>query len=142
LPLSKLVAAVVLPFVGVVCIMLGIIYTVTLVMEAVMPTCTSYVNQYNGVTMLRCSGLSTDLGLLTATLFVLGLMSIRIGRRCLPSSSKTSEPDAQKQATVIHTIEEPEAKSEPTKATMYCSQCGAVIQRDSKFCKECGTKQV
>jgi len=29
---------------------------------------------------------------------------------------------------------------ELAKTVMYCSQCGAVIPRDSKFCKECGTK--
>ena len=30
--------------------------------------------------------------------------------------------------------------SKPAKAIMYCNQCGAVISRDSKFCKECGAK--
>jgi hypothetical protein len=33
-----------------------------------------------------------------------------------------------------------EIRPELPKTTMYCSQCGAVISRDSKFCKECGTK--
>ena len=28
-----------------------------------------------------------------------------------------------------------------SKSNMYCTQCGAVISRDSKFCKECGSNQ-
>jgi predicted GH43/DUF377 family glycosyl hydrolase/predicted RNA-binding Zn-ribbon protein involved in translation (DUF1610 family) len=49
----------------------------------------------------------------------------------------TSKPEKQ----VAHTAEVKEAVPiSVAKTTMYCPQCGAVISRDSKFCKECGTK--
>ncbi len=139
-PLSRVIAAVVLPFMGGVCLLLGIVNAIPLIVEAIMPTCTSYVNQYNGATMSTCSGFPIDLGAYTA-LVILGLLLIRMGRRFTPFKPKASEPDVQEQAAVIQTDIEPGAKSKPTKATMYCSQCGAVIPRGSKFCKECGTKQ-
>ena len=43
-----------------------------------------------------------------------------------------------------HVAETPEIKevSASGKTMMYCTQCGAVVPRDSKFCKECGTKQI
>ena len=66
----------------------------------------------------------------------------RSRRRIRRSKPKveTVTPDTEKQ--VAQTPEIKEAKPpEPVKTIMYCTQCGAVISRDSKFCKECGTKQ-
>ena len=48
------------------------------------------------------------------------------------------EPESQvAQTAVVKEVKPPK----PAKTTMYCTQCGAVISRDSKFCKECGSKQ-
>ena len=49
----------------------------------------------------------------------------------------TPEPENQ----VVQPAETKAKTSEPVKTTMYCTQCGAVVPRDSKFCKECGAKQ-
>lgn len=59
-------------------------------------------------------------------------------RRSKPKD-ETVTPEPEKQ--VVQTAEVKEVKpSTPAKTIMYCNQCGAVISRDSKFCKECGTK--
>jgi hypothetical protein len=52
---------------------------------------------------------------------------------------ETVTPEPERQVTA----EVKEAKPpKPAKTTMYCTQCGAVVPRDSKFCKECGAGQI
>ena len=69
-------------------------------------------------------------------------------RRTKPKAETTSEVE---QVSVTPSTETAEGPTEPVVAPsesvvappnpiMYCSQCGAVISRDSKFCKECGAK--
>jgi hypothetical protein len=58
------------------------------------------------------------------------------------SKVKTFTPTTERQAAAQTTeIKEAETTSARPKTTMYCNQCGAVVSRDSKFCKECGAKQ-
>jgi len=62
-----------------------------------------------------------------------------------------SESDTVVVPTAESTIETPTVKAEepktepsipkPDKTQMFCTQCGAKITRDSKFCKECGAGQ-
>jgi hypothetical protein len=47
------------------------------------------------------------------------------------TSKPTSTPPAQTR----------KAETQTSASTMFCSQCGARITRDSKFCKECGSDQ-
>jgi hypothetical protein len=44
--------------------------------------------------------------------------------------------------TAKPSLETEKTKQSQVRTIMYCSQCGAQITRDSKFCKECGTKQI
>ncbi len=62
--------------------------------------------------------------------------------RQIKRNETVSEPTIE-QATVSETrpTEESAKPKANDKLTLICSQCGAKITRDSKFCKECGSKQ-
>jgi flagellar biosynthesis/type III secretory pathway M-ring protein FliF/YscJ len=47
-------------------------------------------------------------------------------------------PEPERQVTEIKEAEPTESIPEPSKTTMFCTECGASIPRDSKFCEECG----
>lgn len=47
-------------------------------------------------------------------------------------------PPAIEAATIRTTAQEAVKPKAHDKSTMFCTQCGAKIARDSKFCKECG----
>jgi len=59
-------------------------------------------------------------------------------------SKTVSEPTYGQMAVVSQETAKVEENTSPTsdKTNMFCSQCGAIIPRSSKFCKECGNKIV
>jgi len=65
----------------------------------------------------------------------------RSRRRMRRSKPKVEAATPKPETQVAQTAEVKEVKPpKPAKTTMYCTQCGSVISRDSKFCKECGAK--
>jgi hypothetical protein len=56
-------------------------------------------------------------------------------------AAKIEEPKPQPLQTGIPSTAITPSTPPLSKSNMYCSQCGAVISRDSKFCKACGSKQ-
>ena len=63
----------------------------------------------------------------------------RTRRKMLEQDTEEPGVPGEAKATEIQEIEPAESIAEPEKTTMFCTECGAVISRDSKFCKECGT---
>jgi ribosomal protein L40E len=90
-----------------------------------------------------------DFLILTA-IVVLGIIVIDRGLSRLRGNQKprqTSKGTKRSQTTAEPSVEHvsaplPQApKRTRGQSEMFCFQCGAVIPRDSKFCKECGSKQ-
>ena len=81
--------------------------------------------------VLGDNGLLIIIAAVILTLGLCYLLFLMIRRR----KTKESKPQVQ------HAVPEGVKKAEPTKKTaMYCNQCGELIPRNSKFCKECGVK--
>jgi predicted RNA-binding Zn-ribbon protein involved in translation (DUF1610 family) len=79
--------------------------------------------------VLADNGLLIIIAAVIVTLGLCYLLFLMIRRR----KTKESKPQVA--------VSEGVKKAEPTKkTTMYCNQCGELIPRNSKFCKECGTK--
>ncbi|MGA3298201.1 MAG: zinc ribbon domain-containing protein [Candidatus Bathyarchaeia archaeon] len=71
--------------------------------------------------------------------------SIKRTRRKSRRTKRTqavTEPAYAQETEASESITDVRKSAKPTvdKATMFCIQCGAVIPRNSKFCKECGNK--
>ncbi len=60
-------------------------------------------------------------------------------RRSKPKAEALA-PEAESEVAKADEVKEAKPPK-PAMTIMYCNQCGVVMSRDSKFCKECGSKQ-
>jgi len=66
----------------------------------------------------------------------------RSRKRTRRTKPKPETYKSDKANLVTHAAESGREATKPRKSkVMHCTQCGATIPRDSKFCKECGSKQ-
>ena len=73
-----------------------------------------------------------------------GNIEVNVKKNIIDQNEEILKETATKEANISKDAIEIKAKAIKdgfTKDTIYCKHCGAVIDRDSKFCKECGKEQ-